>query len=241
MDFPKTGSFSKTIMQARSMGPNPLKLCEELLDGADIRAGSIVLDLGSGQGLTSALMAREYGLIVYAADLWSDPGDNMRFFESVGLTNRQVTPLKADATALPFAAGFFDAVVSIDSYNYFGRDPEYLETHLLPLVKYGGLLQFAIPGMVCDCHDDLPACLLASWTPEQLDYMHDMDWWQGIFNHASDAELVDMHEMACTREAWADWIECDNDYARGDRAAVEAGALDYLNTIAVTLRKVGTL
>ena len=28
--------------------------------------------------------------------------------------------------------------------------------------------------MARDCHDDLPACLLASWTPEQLDYMHDM-------------------------------------------------------------------
>jgi hypothetical protein len=46
-----------------------------------------------------------------------------------------------------------------------------------------------------------------------------------------------MHEMACTAEAWADWLACDNEYARGDRAAVEAGALDYLNTIAVELRK----
>ena len=41
------------------MGPNPLKLCEELLTYADIPAGSVVLDLGSGAGLTSALMARE--------------------------------------------------------------------------------------------------------------------------------------------------------------------------------------
>ena len=48
---------------------------------------------------------------------------------------------------------------------------------------------------------------------------------------------VKMHEMECTREAWAGWIECDNDYARGDRAALEAGALDYLNTIAAVLRK----
>lgn len=46
-----------------------------------------------------------------------------------------------------------------------------------------------------------------------------------------------MHEMECTREAWADWIACENEYARGDRAAVNAGALDYLNTIAVTLLK----
>ena len=237
MNFPKAHSFPQSIMRDRSMGPNPLKLCEELLGYADIPAGSVVLDLGSGAGLTSTLMAREYGFTVYAADLWSEPSDNMRFFEECGLTNRQIIPLKAEATALPFAAGFFDAVVSIDSYNYFGRDPEYLGKHLLPLVKRGGELLFAIPGMVHDCHDDLPACLLASWTPDQLDYMHDMRWWRANIKQTEGVQIVDMREMECTREAWADWIACENEYAAGDRAAVEAGALDYLNTIAVRLRR----
>lgn len=37
--------------------------------------------------------------------------------------------------------------------------------------------------------------------------------------------------------AWADWLACDNPYAQGDRAAIAAGALGYLNTIAITLRK----
>lgn len=237
MNFPKANSFSSSIMRERSMGPNPLKLCEELLAYGDIPTGSVVLDLGSGAGLTSALMARECGYVVYAADLWSDPSDNMRFFETCGLSNRQVVPLKADATALPFATEFFDAVVSVDSYNYFGRDPRYLGGHLLPFVKRGGELLLAIPGMVRDRHDDLPACLLASWTPEQLDYMHDMSWWRANIEQTEGVEIVEMREMACTREAWADWIECDNEYAAGDRAAVEAGALTYLNTIAVRLRR----
>ena len=237
MNFSKANSFPQSVMRERSMGPNPLKLCEELLSYGDIPTGSVVLDLGSGAGLTSALMAREWGFTGYAADLWSDPSDNMRFFEGLGLTNRQVVPLKADATALPFATGFFDAVVSVDSYNYFGRDPEYLGEHLLPLVKRGGELLFAIPGMARDCHDDLPACLLASWTSEQLDYMHDMDWWRANIAQTDGMDILDMREMACTREAWADWIACDNEYAAGDRAAVEAGALDFLNTIAVRLRR----
>ena len=170
MNFTKADSFPTSIMRSRSMGPNPLKLCEELLACGDIPAGSVVLDLGSGAGLTSALMARECGFAVFAADLWSDPSDNMRFFEGVGLTSRQIVPIKADATALPFATSFFDAVVSVDSYNYFGRDPGYLGAHLLPLVKHGGELLFAIPGMVGDCHDDLPACLLKSWTPTQVTF-----------------------------------------------------------------------
>ena len=237
MNFPKADTFPQSIMRERSMGPNPLKLCEELLGYADIPAGSVVLDLGSGAGLTSALMARECGFTVYAADLWSDPSDNMRFFEEMGLTNRQVIPLKADATALPFAHGFFDAVVSVDSYNYFGRDPLYLGEHLLPLVRRGGELLFAIPGMARDRHDDLPACLLASWTPEQLEFMHDIGWWRANIAQTEGAEILDMREMACTREVWADWVGCDNEYAAGDRAAIVAGALDYLNTIAVLLRR----
>ena len=220
------------------MGPNPLKLCEELLDGRDIASGSVVLDLGSGTGITSCMLAREYGLLTYAIDLWSEPGDNMRFFEEMGLSNRRICPVKADASqGLPFATEFFDAVVSIDSYNYFGRDPQYLGTKLLPYVKHGGMLFLAIPGMMRDCHDDLPACLLASWTPEQLDYMHDMDWWRAIIAPTDGVEIIEMRPMACTAEAWADWLACDNDYARGDRAAIEAGALDYLNTIAITLRR----
>ena len=237
MNFPKANSFPQSIMYSRSMGPNPLKLCEELLSYGDIAAGSVVLDLGSGTGLTSALMARECGFTVYAADLWSEPSDNMRFFESVGLGARQVIPLKVDATAPPFASEFFDAAVSVDSYNYFGRDPRYLGEHLLPLVKRGGELLFAIPGMVRDCHDKLPACLLTSWTPEQLDYLHDIAWWRANIEHTNGIEILDMREMACTREAWADWLACDNEYAAGDRAAVEAGALDWLNTIAVRLKR----
>ena len=237
MEFPKTNHFDTELVRSKIMGPNTLKLCEELLEGACIPRGSIVLDLGSGSGISSAMLAREYGFVTYAADLWSDPTENMRFFESLGLTNRQIVPLKADANALPFAHGFFDAVVSVDSYNYFGRNPEYLGKCLLPYVKSGGLILLAIPGMVRDCHNDLPACLLASWTPEQLDYMHDMTWWRRNFAQTSGVEITSMHEMACTHEAWADWIACDNEYAQGDRAAVEAGALDYLNTIAIVLRK----
>ena len=237
MEFPKTNHFDTEIVRSKIMGPNTLKLCEELIDGADVPTGSVVLDLGSGCGISSAMLAREYGLVTYAADLWSDPSDNMRFLESLGLTNREVIPMKVDATALPFAQGFFDAVVSVDSYNYFGRDPNYLGECLLPYVKCGGLILLAIPGMVRDCHDALPTCLTVSWTPEQLDYIHDMDWWRTLFEQTDDVEIVDMREMECTREAWADWVVCDNEYARGDRAAIEAGALEYLNTIKVELRK----
>ena len=245
MQFPKANSFPESLVLSKIMGPNPLKLCEEMLaiveevvGGDAIPADSVVLDLGSGTGITTALLAREYGFVVYGADLWSDPGKNMLFFESLGLSNRQAIPVKVDASqGLPFAEGFFDAVVSIDSYNYFGRDPEYLDGRLLPYVKQGGLVAVCFPGMKRDCHANPPACLLESWTPEQLDFIHDIPWWRVLLQQSSGAEILEIREMTCTKEAWADWLRCENKYAQGDKAAVEAGALEYFNTITVVMRK----
>ena len=238
MEFPKANSFPTNLVREKIMGPNPRKICEELLNDANLMPGSVVCDLGSGTGITSAMLAREYGLDAYAVDLWSDPDENRAFFDKLGLAATTIHPVKADATqGLPVPEWFFDAVVSVDSYHYYGRDPRYLGEKLLPYVKHGGAIYLAIPGMKRDCHDNLPVCLLASWTPEQLDYMHDIPWWRAIISQTEGVEIVDMHAMECTAEAWVDWLACDNPYAQGDCAAVEAGALEYLNTIAITLRR----
>lgn len=67
--FPKATSFGATLVRSKIMGPNPLKLCEELLRDVHIPCGVRVCDLGSGTGITSALLAREYGFDTYAVDL----------------------------------------------------------------------------------------------------------------------------------------------------------------------------
>ena len=54
--FPKANSFDATLVRSKIMGPNPLKLCEELLCDASIPRGARVCDLGSGTGITSALL-----------------------------------------------------------------------------------------------------------------------------------------------------------------------------------------
>ena len=182
-------------------------------------------------------LAKEYGFTVYAADLWSDPAENRKFFDSMGLSPSQVIPVKADATALPFPRDFFDAVVSTDSYNYFGRDPRYLGEKLLPFVKPGGLLYIAVPGMVRDCHENLPQVLLRSWTPEQLDYIHDIPYWTGILKQCKGAEVLDIRQMESNQEVWADWLRQESPYAVGDRKAMENGGGQYLNFISMVLKK----
>ena len=237
MKYIRSERYDTPELQAKIMGPNPVKLEEELLQNHQIPQGAVVCDLGSGQGLTSVFLAREYGFTVYAADLWSEPAENQAFFDSLGIPAGQIIPVKADATALPFARDFFDAVVSTDSYNYFGRDPAYLDDKLLPFVKPGGLIYIAIPGMKRDCHDALPEVLLRSWTPEQLEYMHDVAYWRRMVEQCRGAEIISIAEMESNEEVWADWLKQENEYAIGDRKAMEAGGGKYLNFIAIVLRK----
>lgn len=237
MKYVLSEKYDTPELMAKIMGPNPIKLEEELLLGHRIPSGAVVCDLGSGQGLTSVFLAKEYGFKVYAADLWSEPEENRAFFRSMGLSDAEIVPVKADAMALPFEKEFFDAVISTDSYNYFGRDPEYLNARLLPYVKKGGMIYVAIPGMEKDCHEALPPELLLSWTPEQLEYMHDVPYWTRLVSSCRGAEVIEVSRMESNEEVWADWLRQDNEYAVGDRKSMEAGGGKYLNFIKIVLRK----
>ncbi len=237
MKYIKSEKYNTPELNAKIMGPNPIKLEEELLTDNKIRSGGIVCDLGSGQGLTSVFLAKEYGFTVYAADLWSDPAENQKFFDEMGVEREKLIPVKADAMDLPFEKNFFDAVVSTDSYNYFGRDSSYLDNKLLPFVKSGGYIYIAVPGMKKDCHDNLPKELLLSWTPEQMEYMHDTAYWRSVVSKSSMAEVLCVEEMKSNKEVWDDWLAQDNEYAVGDRKSMEAGGGKYLNFIKIVLRK----
>lgn len=236
MNYPKSKSY-EGLIKGKIMGPNPVKLTEELLTIVTIPKGSRVLDLGSGQGITSVFLAKEYGLNVTAADLWSDPAENTAFFASCGLTEKEIQAVKADAADLPFAEETFDAVVCTDSYNYFGRDPDYLEKHLLPFVKHGGLILICVPGMKKDCHDNLPEALLAAWTPEQLDYIHDAEYWKNLISKTDGISDLSVFVMESNTEVWEDWLLEDNEYAKGDRKAFDAGGGKYLNFVGILLKR----
>lgn len=237
MKYIKSQKYNTPEIMEKIMGPNPVKLLEELMSKNKTPENAVVMDLGSGQGLTSVFLAKEYGFKVYAADLWSDPEENRKFFDSMGMERERIMPVKADAVDLPFEKDFFDAVVSTDSYNYFGRDEEYLDKCLLPCVKPGGYIYIAVPGMKKDCHDNLPPELLLSWTPEQLEYMRDVTYWRDVFSKSHGVQVVFAGEMESDEEVWNDWLSQENEYAVNDRKSMNAGAGKYLNFIAAVLIK----
>ncbi len=96
-------------------------ILEELLEKVPLKPGMRVLDLGCGNGLTSVFLAKEYGVQVFALDLWISATDNYRRFREAGV-EQAVIPIHADALDMPFADEFFDAVISVDAYHYVGNN-----------------------------------------------------------------------------------------------------------------------
>ncbi|MBI5446526.1 MAG: methyltransferase domain-containing protein [Deltaproteobacteria bacterium] len=144
-EFPRSSRYDAGWMLGNQMGPNAVWLVEWLCERLPLTPGMRVLDLGCGKAMTSVFLAKEYDVRVHAVDLWMDPDANWRRVVESGVGDR-VCPIRAEAHALPFAAGFFDAVVSIDAFQYFGTDVLYLD-YLTRFLRPGGLLGVVVPGL----------------------------------------------------------------------------------------------
>ncbi|MDD3269115.1 MAG: methyltransferase domain-containing protein [Syntrophomonadaceae bacterium] len=237
MKYSKSVKYDTNFIKENIMGPNPMKLLEELLLIHPISSADTVLDLGCGRGVTSIFLVKEYQARVFAVDLWITPTENKRLFDEMGLTSQNIIPIKAEAHELPFAEEFFDTVICVDSYHYFGLDKEYLGKYLLPLIKHGGYLLVVVPGLKKDIHDNLPPEMLLSWSAEDIQTLHDVAYWKQTVEAAEDAEIVMIDVMEGFDECWNDWLACDNEYAVGDRKAMNAGAGKYMNFIAMIIRR----
>jgi len=218
------------------MGPNALRMVKELTAKLNLRPGMRIMDLGCGQGITSLFLAEEYKVTVFAVDLWIPATENYRRFLQWGIDS-QIIPIHADANALPFADGYFDAVVSVDSYHYFGREADYLEKKLAPLVKPDGVIALAFPGLKREMERPSPAMLL-SWDEEAMKTIRSGQWWREYLSKAQNTSVLEVSELACCDQAWRDWLVCEeNPYARGDRSAMEAGAGKDMNLLAAVLKR----
>jgi len=215
------------FIRENMMGPNSIRIIEELSESLDLKKGMKVLDLGCGRGLTSIFLAKEFEVTVFAVDLWISATENYQRFKALGLQD-QIFPMHAEAHDLPFAEDFFDAAVCVDAYHYFGAEKDYLTKHLAPLVKRGGEIAVAVPGLKREFADGVvPAELLPYWV-ENMNF-HSCDWWHNLWMLSDLVEIKECREMRCHDQAWKDWLACDNEYARSDIKMMEDEGGNYFN------------
>jgi len=224
------------FLQDTMMGPNALRIAEELALPLDNKEGMRILDLGCGAGLSSMYLVQAHGAEVFAADLWITPSENYARFQSLGIADKAI-PISVDATKnLPFAERYFDMLFSVDAYHYFGDTPDMLPA-LIPFVKKGGYIAIAIPGIRHEFGDDIPARMRPYWeNPEIKRTIHSLDWWKDLWSKTAGIEIVDVREMACHEQAWKEWLTSSNPYAVEDIKMMEADNGEYFNTIQLIAR-----
>jgi SAM-dependent methyltransferase len=199
-------------------------------------AGMRVLDLGCGTALSSIFLAKEFGVEVWATDLWISASDNLRRIADAGVADL-VHPIHAEAHALPFAAGFFDAMTAIGSYHYFGTDDLYLG-YLAPFVRAGGQLGIVQPGLAEEPAVLPPAGLEPYWKWDFCAW-HGPDWWR---RHWEKTGQVTVEVADLLPDGWRDWLRwneaCDQvNGAPGweaDMLRTDAGRLLGLTRVVAT-------
>ncbi|GAA2208869.1 cyclopropane-fatty-acyl-phospholipid synthase family protein [Nonomuraea monospora] len=241
--YPRSSGYDPAWLVGLDMGPNPLWLLEDLSRDLDLRPGMRVLDLGSGKGATSVFLAREFGVEVVAADLWIEAEVAEEVFAGAGVS-QQVTAVNAEAHALPFEPGSFDAVVSIDAYEYFGTADSYL-AYITRFLKPGGQLGIATPAMTAEVRDlgAIPAHIKALVGWEAIAW-HTAEWWRFQWDIT---ELVTVTSARLQPEGWHDWLlwtrAClaadppDRSSLEGTIAMLEADQGEFLSFALVSARK----
>ncbi|MCP4610592.1 MAG: methyltransferase domain-containing protein [Planctomycetes bacterium] len=207
--FPKSNNYNPEFVAENQMGPNALWLMEWLTEKIEIKENMKVLDLGCGRAMSSIFLAKEFGAMVYATDLWIDVSENQKRIVEYGLEDR-IIPIKAEAHALPFAKNFFDVIVAVDSYGYFGTDDLYL-SYITSFLKPEGIMAAALPGLMQDFDNfKVPEHLLEQqgnghvfWEPDNFTF-HTKDWW---FSHWMKTSLVEVETSDTLEDGYKHWAK----------------------------------
>lgn len=253
--FPRSHTYNLEWIREGGMGSHPLWLAEWLSQRLDLKPGMRVLDLGCGKAKSSIFLAREFGVEVWAADLWVSPSENYErirdadldrsgdcpdFSESAGKNgtvplSARVIPLRTNAHKLPFAAEYFDVITAHDCYSYFGTDDLYLN-YLVQFVKPGGQIGIAGAGLAQEIPVPLPEHLRPMWSNDFC-CLHSADWWRHHWSRTGlvDVELAD--SMPDASQIWTHWQRKNSPENTVEINAVDADAGRYLTYIRMTARR----
>ena len=79
-----------------------------------------------------------------------------------------------------FANNFFDAVVCINSFQFYGTADNYLSDYMAHLIKPDGQFGLVVWGPDKEFTGKVPADIGEKWWPDFY-YFHSLDWWKWHF------------------------------------------------------------
>ncbi len=231
--------YKKYFTKEYLMGPNSFRLLDELIRR---RPESVcfnrTLDLGCGYALTSLFIANETDAEdVYAFDLWIPATENYLRIRDNGLEDK-IIPIHGDAMDMPFAHNYFDAIVSVDSYHYFGCKEGVFADKILPFVKKGGCVMIVIPGLKTQPQGELKE-IFETWAEgdDSLTFKT-AAWWEDLLKkECGDTCEITVKEAECFDIAWQEWFDSEHEFGIRDKEFLSKGLNEILNFILIYVRK----
>jgi cyclopropane fatty-acyl-phospholipid synthase-like methyltransferase len=233
--FPRSSKYHpEWIIAGASGGANALWLTEWLSDALELRPGMRVLDLGCGLAMSSVFLRREFGVQVWATDLWFSASDNLQRARDA-IVDDGVFPIRADARSLPFANEFFDAVVCVDSFVYYGTDDLYLN-YLARFLKPAGWLGVAGAGLMQEIEGPVPDHLHGWWEPSMC-CLHSAPWWRRHWERTGILEIEVADTLSDGWQLWRDWLEVAAPNNSSETRVLDADRGSYLGYVRLVGRR----
>jgi SAM-dependent methyltransferase len=219
--FPRASRYNPEWVRAGvSGGAHSLWLTEWLAEVMELRPGMRVLDLGCGRGASSIFLHLEFGVEVWATDLWFSADERWARILDAGVEGR-VFSISSDGRQLPFPREFFDAVVSIDAFSYLGTDDLYA-SYLARFVRPEGRVGIAGAGLMRELDGEPPDHLRAWWEPS-LACLHSAAWWQ---RHWSRSGVLAVEVADTMPDGWRAWVEWQRAISPGNHVEIDALSAD---------------
>lgn len=187
--FPRSAQYDPQWVRQHSMGENVLFNLESLTTLVPLKPGMRVLDLGCGKAISSIFLAKEYGVQVWAVDEAISPTDNLPRLQEAEV-DHMVFPLLGSARDLPFPEEYFDAIMVVDAYTYFGTDEKYLP-YICKFIKPGGYLAIADVCFTREINslNEVPRFLQKDFTKYWY-FIHSIEWWQHLWLKTGLVEIL---------------------------------------------------
>lgn len=233
--FPRSTRYHPDwVLDSAGGGGNSLWITEWLSSAMTLTPGMRVLDLGCGRAASSIFLHREFGVQVWATDLWISASENSKRITDAGAGDA-VYPIHADARSLPFAGGFFDAIVCIDSFPYFGTDDLYLN-YLASFVGDGGQIGIAGAGLVAELEQAIPGHLRDFWTQDCW-CLHSAEWWRRHWDRTGIVSVETADLMPDGWQVWLDWHRTGFPENEAEISTLETDAGRHLGYVRVVGRR----
>ncbi len=207
--FPLSAKYDEKWVRENSYDGLTLMCLESLLKIMDLKPSMRVLDLGCGRAISSIFLAKELGVSVWAVDINISATENYKRAAESGCGDT-VFPLKSDARHFPFPKEYFDAVVSIDAYSYFGMDERYLG-YLVSFLKPGGRI-----GILDGCFknefetpQEVPEHIIPVYYDEEDPWypVHSPMWWKNFWEKTGKVKVIKTELVPETEIIWEKYFE----------------------------------